>query len=570
MSFIIFIKVIMSKYPDIGDNDFQEKIATKYKALTIPKKKPSFKSLCYPNGFTYQLPQLFVSKFINPKTNYKGILVFHEIGSGKTCLSILTGLQWYKKRRVIFLVPASLVGNVYKEFRSECSGNLYISKSERKQLENLHPGSQEYKTLVLKVNAKIDKDFEIYSFHKYVNLVVNNKINLKNALVIVDEVQNIVSENGSFYRNILDSFLKSSSDARFVIMSGTPIFDKPIELALTINLLKPSTPLPIGKDFNNAFLQPVNGGYALKNKELLMQLLQGYVSYSPGAPKHAFPEQIIKIVKCPMSAFQYKSYKKVERSEGNPDFNDILKLSTAFFIGSRMVSNIAYPNKKINEKGLNSFKGKGLHLTNIGKYSTKFEKIINRIKAISGPSIVYSNFREYGGIEPFIRTLIHNGYIYVFDKDANESKYNKKRFAIWSGKEDVDDKETAKNIYNDKNNINGSMLKIIIISPSGKEGLSLFNTGSIHIMEPYWNYSRMAQIFGRGIRFCSHKALPKDKRLVRIFIYLSTTPTGKKTIDGYIYNMMKEKKSLLSEFYETLKDVAVDRYLNTNAIKNLN
>lgn len=557
----------MSNYPDIKDEDFQVNIAEKFKKYKIPAKKPSFKSLCFPDSFNYQLPQLFVSKFINPKTRYKGILVFHKIGSGKTCLSILTGLQWYKTRRVIFLVPASLVGNVYKEFRSECTGNLYISKTERKQLSKMHPKSTEYKELVDTINKRVDKDFEIYSFHKYVNLVEQNKINLKNALVIVDEVQNIVSEKGLFYRTILDSFNKSSSSARFVIMSGTPIFDKPVELALTINLLKPTVPMPTGQNFNNLFLQPINGGYALKNRELLMQMLKGYISFSPGAPKIAFPQQIIKIVKCPMSAFQYKSYKIVEKREGNPEFKDILKLSNAFFIGSRMVSNVAYPNKKINEKGLESFEGKRVHLTNIGKYSTKFEKIINRAKNIPGPAIVYSNFREFGGIEPFIRTLIHNGYIYVFDKEADKRKYNKKRFAIWSGKEHIDDKETAKNIYNNKGNIDGSMLKFIILSPSGKEGLSLFNTGSMHIMEPYWNYSRMAQIFGRAVRFCSHKSLPVDLRKVYIFIYLSVTPTNKKTIDGYIFDMMKEKKSLLSEFYSVLEDVAVDKHLFANSKK---
>jgi hypothetical protein len=559
----------MSNYPDIDDEDFQEKIAIKYKKYKIPNKRPSFKALCYPNSFNYQLPQVFVSQFINPKTPYKGILVFHKIGGGKTCLSILTGLQWYETRRVIFIVPASLIGNIYKEFRSECTGNKYISKAERNQLAKLHPASREHKEMVQMINDRVDEDFEIYSFHKYVNLVEKGKMKLKNALVIIDEVQNVVSENGLFYRTILRSFNESSRSARIVIMSGTPIFDKPIELALTINLLKPKVPLPTGKEFNNLFLQPINGGYALKNKELLSKLLQGYISFSPGAPKIAFPEQIIKMVKCPMSAFQYKSYKIVEKREGNPEFRDILKLSNAFFIGSRMMSNVAYPNKKINEKGMQSFEGKRLHLTHIGKYSTKFEKIINRSRNIHGASIVYSNFREYGGIEPLLKTLEHNGYIYVFDEDADKKKYNKKRFAIWSGKESMDEKETAKNIYNDINNIDGSMLKMIILSPSGKEGLSLLNTGSLHVMEPYFNYSRMAQIFGRAVRFCSHKALPADKRKVYIFIYIAVSPTGKKLIDGYIFDMMKEKKSLLSEFYDVLEDVAVDKHLFKNAKKHI-
>lgn len=278
-------------------------------------RKFRFKTLCFPTEFTYQLPQLFVSKFIHPNTMYKGLLIFHKIGSGKTCASILIGLQWYKTRRVIFIVPALLIGNLYKEFRTECAGNLYISQKEREKLTKLHPLSKEYEELINNVNERIDKDFEIYSFHKYVSLYESGNLNLNNSLVIIDEVQNIVSENGSFYRIIKESLQQSSKSTRIVVMSGTPLFDKPSELALTINLLKPVNILPTGKKFNDLFLEEVdNGTYKMKNRELLFELLKGYVLFSPGAPKIAFPKEIIKVIKCPMSKFQYKSYKMVEKS----------------------------------------------------------------------------------------------------------------------------------------------------------------------------------------------------------------------------------------------------------------
>ena len=56
-------------YPLINDNDFQKKILTKFKTFEISTKKPTFQELCFPEEFKLQLPQLFVSKFINPKTN---------------------------------------------------------------------------------------------------------------------------------------------------------------------------------------------------------------------------------------------------------------------------------------------------------------------------------------------------------------------------------------------------------------------------------------------------------------------------------------------------------------------
>ena len=537
-------------YPLLHDKNFQDKIMKKYSIYTTPRKRPSFTELCFPKEYTHQLPQTFVSKFIHPNTPYKGLLIFHRIGAGKTCASILIAMEWVSRRRVIFIVPASLVGNLYKEFRSGCTGNKYINLVERKKLDTLDPRDPIYINLIKTIDERIDKDYDIYSFHKYVNLVEKGDMNLANALVIVDEVQNIVSETGLFYQTFLKSFQKSPSSTRIVVMSATPIFDKPIEIALTLNLLKPINILPIGNDFNTTFLD-VNdkGKHIIKNKELLCSLMSGYISFSPGAPSIAFPDKIIKLVRCEMSPFQFECYKTVEEQEGKPDFKNILKLSNAFFIGSRMISNICYPNKRVNENGIESFKGRKLHIDKICRYSIKFQKIIIKAKSVKGPSIVYSNFREYGGIEPFTKVLEYNGYINITDPNSDDKKYNKKRYGLWTGRESMSDKELSKSIYNHKDNFDGSMLKFMIISPSGKEGLSLYRTRSIHIMEPYWNSSRIQQVIGRGIRYCSHKDLPLEERNVQIFIYISVAPIKQyKTIDEYIYKMMVDKDPILKQF----------------------
>lgn len=556
-------------YPLLHDKNFQDKIMKKYSIYTTPRKRPSFTELCFPKEYTHQLPQTFVSKFIHPNTPYKGLLIFHRIGAGKTCASILIAMEWVSRRRVIFIVPASLVGNLYKEFRSGCTGNKYINLVERKKLDTLDPRDPIYINLIKTIDERIDKDYDIYSFHKYVNLVEKGDMNLANALVIVDEVQNIVSETGLFYQTFLKSFQKSPSSTRIVVMSATPIFDKPIEIALTLNLLKPINILPIGNDFNTTFLD-VNdkGKHIIKNKELLCSLMSGYISFSPGAPSIAFPDKIIKLVRCEMSPFQFECYKTVEEQEGKPDFKNILKLSNAFFIGSRMISNICYPNKRVNENGIESFKGRKLHIDKICRYSIKFQKIIIKAKSVKGPSIVYSNFREYGGIEPFTKVLEYNGYINITDPNSDDKKYNKKRYGLWTGRESMSDKELSKSIYNHKDNFDGSMLKFMIISPSGKEGLSLYRTRSIHIMEPYWNSSRIQQVIGRGIRYCSHKDLPIEERNVQIFIYISVAPIKQyKTIDEYIYKMMVDKDLILKQFYTVMEDAAIDKKLFANAKK---
>jgi len=94
-------------------------------------------------------------------------------------------------------------------------------------------------------------------------------------------------------------------------------------------------------------------------------------------------------------------------------------------------------------------------------------------------------------------------------------------------------------------------------SPSIKEGVTLLRVEQVHILEPYWNFSRMQQIIGRAIRYCSHKDLPKRRREVDVFLYLATYPK-EKTIDEYIWKLAKKKHRLIKQFEDALKEKAID------------
>jgi superfamily II DNA or RNA helicase len=551
-----------SDYPPINDPNFQKDIKKIFSKFVI-KKEPSFKEFCFPEKFTYQLPQVFVADFINPDTPYKGILLYHKIGAGKTCAAVNIAEQWKHKKKIMFVCPASLVGNMYKELRTPCAGTEYISEKERKQLSSLEPDSDEYIDLIETVNKRIDKYYTIISYNKFVDLSQKRKIDITNYILIIDEVQNVVSETGTYYKTFYKEIHKAPSSLRVVIMSATPIFDKPIELALTMNLLKPKEEIPINPTFNDTFLQQTKNGdnidYQIKNPDKLQKMLAGYVSYFKGAPSYVFPKRIGKVVKCRMSKYQYSCYKTVLGEEGGIKIGDIMKLPNNFYIGTRMISNVAFPNRLIKEEGYNAFKGRFLK-EELEKYSTKFYKILKNIKRSPGPVFVYSSFREYGGIQSFIKVLEANGF-----KDLLGHGEGRNRYAVWSGDEKATDKEYARDIYNKKDNFDGSKLKVILGSPAIKEGVSLLRTRQIHIMEPYWNMSRLEQVIGRGFRFCSHKDLNKEDREIQVFIYISVDPSNKKlTVDKLILDMAHQKNELTKQFEQVIKDAAVDRYLFNN------
>jgi superfamily II DNA or RNA helicase len=546
---------------------FQKEIYKRYKKYKI-NKKLTFKQICFPSSFTFQLPQLFVSDFINPFTKYNGLLLYHKIGAGKTCAAVRIAENFKGKRNIIMLCPASLVGNFYKEIRSECTGNNYISKSDRENLNKLNIQSSEYKQIIKSINDKINKHYQIYSYNKIIELISNRKIKFSNSLLIIDEVQNIVSEHGTFYKTIYNA-IKKAKNIKIVIMSATPIFDKPMELGLTLNLLLPKEDFEVGNKFNDKYIdyRIINNlpQYDIKNENQLRLRLNGLVSYFGGAPSYVFPERKQKIIKCPMSKYQYDCYKTVQDKEGKINKLDLLKLPNNFFIGSRIISNIAFPNKLVNKAGLNALTKRAMDMDNLQTYSTKYYEIMKRVFKSNGTIFIYSNFREYGGLISLIKILEYYGF-----KNFLTNGVGKNRYAIWSGEETQEQKEKFKEIFNSKDNYNGSKIKIILGSPAIKEGVTLLRVRHVHIIEPYWNMSRLEQVIGRAIRFCSHKDVDKEKRIVKVYIYIATIPIelalkekeydkeATITVDEHIYNMATTKEKLSYKFEQVIKNSAID------------
>ena len=385
----------------------------------------------------------------------------------------------------------------------------------------------------------------------------------------------MVSEAGTYYNTLYDMIYNAPDELRIVLLSATPMFDKPDEIALTMNLLRIPNELPTVREFYNTFVKIVKSSrnnkyyYKVKNMDLFKDAIRGYVSYFRGAPPFTFPEMSIRYVKCPMSDFQYQAYKNVAKHEKRYDTKKILEMLTVkdlpnnFYIGTRIVSNVVFPSKKINEKGFELFKGKAI-TEDLHKYSPKFDRIMRKIERGSGKIFIYSNFKEYGGIKSLVRVLEEFGYQNYLD--AGEGR---RRFATWTGDESALIKEEIKTVYNNLNNLDGSKIKILIISPSGKEGLSLTAVQAVHVLDPYWNQSRIDQIIGRASRFCSHKDVPEEKRHVKVYIYIATFPEyvdeTEESVDEHISYIAEQKNKLVREFERALKESAIDCELNKNA-----
>ena len=111
-----------------------------------------------------------------------------------------------------------------------------------------------------------------------------------------------------------------------------------------------------------------------------------------------------------------------------------------------------------------------------------------------------------------------------------------------------------------------------------KEGVSLKNVQNVHIFEPWFNRSKIDQIIGRALRYCSHKDLPENERYVNIYQYVSMYPNiSYKDINNFEkYNDIKnlisydiyalhiaEKKDIeIKKLERIFKEISIDCLLN--------
>jgi len=502
---------------------------TIYNKFKIIKTNYSIDEICNPPEFKLQPQQLFLPEYIYNNINkINGLLLFHDIGSGKTCAAIQIAEKLKHRLKIMCVLPASLIGNFINELYSKC-GNY-------KNIEDI----QQY--------------YIIYSHNLFIKHINKKTFQLTNTLLIIDEIQNMISENGIFYNTLKTHIYNTDNSLKLIMLTGTPIFDNPNEIALTLNLLRPKILLPDNEKFNETFLQKFKSKntskliYKFINKDLFVQLTKGLVSYYKGSSIIAYPKLKFQTVFCPMDEFQLEAYKITLYNNNKKNkrvvIEDVNGMENNFYIKSRMISNITFPNQKNNNPGFEELK-KELTIENISTFSSKFSKLIENIKD-SKKIFIYSNF-ILAGIQSISLILDLHGYKNYLKFGSG---YN--RYCIWSGNETKDIKEKIKFEFNKIENLNGDLIKIFLGSPAAREGITLKNVREVHIMEPYWNLSRIKQIIGRAFRHCVHTDLPENERIVNVYMYLANY------IDEFIWKMAKNKDYIIRQFEETIKNNAID------------
>ena len=413
-----------------------------------------------------------------------GILVAHRVGAGKTLTSIAAGVQSGLPMEVI--TPASLTKNYEKELKKHVRGEVTARiRSYEKALRDV----------------KNDEDFGGGGF-----IVLDEAHRLRNA--------------GTQSSQLISPLVRSGK--KRLLLTGTPIYNQPSDIAPLINLAAGKGVLPADPGgFNQKFiherevspglwqrLKGVEPGIVkeLKNRDHLYAAMRNRVDLYD-TPTDDYPAQEEERINVPMGMKQQQVYSTVMEQapphlrakirSGLPPSKAESSMMNMFTTAARQasLSPRPYVNDMTDEEELAE--------------TPKMKAAVERLKEMRAKdpnfrAVVYSNYLE-AGIKSYARHLKEEGI----------------PFKEFTGK--VSKQEKAQRVLD----FNTGKNPVLLVSSAGTEGLDLKGTKLVQVLEPHWNNAKVDQVIGRGVRYQSHSHLPPEERKVRVQRFYSTLqPTG--------------------------------------------
>jgi len=342
-----------SLYPNLNDTNFNIKIAeksefndTKYDGPDFSKSIKEQSDLLANVDFELQPHQAFVKNFMSFQTPYNSLLLYHGLGSGKTCsaIGVCEEMRDYTKqvgitKRIIIVASENVQENFKLQLFDErklklvdglwniraCTGNSLLKEinpmnmkgmSKEKvssQIKNLintsyiFLGYVQFANYIIKTMGR-DKEEIIerekktknnsVQMLKNVKIELNSKIikRLQNEfdsrLIVIDEVHNIRKTDDNENKKVavnLELLVKSAKNMRFLLLSATPMYNSYKEIVWLLNLM--NTNDRRGRiDTKDIFDK--KGDFKKNGEDMLIRKATGYVSFVRGENPYTFPYRV--------------------------------------------------------------------------------------------------------------------------------------------------------------------------------------------------------------------------------------------------------------------------------------
>jgi hypothetical protein len=321
-------KMVMSR--------MHEFVASNFKKFKYPKVK--LENLCEEkrsggagwSRVNYTPTQDFVRHFFQPTSPYKGMLLYHSVGTGKLCSGIAVASSTFEKENytILWVTRHTLKADVWK--------NMFGQVCSQTVLDRIDSGELKLPVKDSPLRYLSDKWIEPISYKQFSNLLLkNNKFYedlekrngkadpLRKTLVVIDEAHKLYDENVSaaerpnievLEKMIHNSYKKSGKDSvRVLLMTATPYTNDGMEMIKLLNLLR-EDPFPADfEKFSKMYLQ-TDGTFSAKGRARFQNDVSGYVSYlNRSQDARTFAHPVIQNVFVPMSTGESKATKRIDQ-----------------------------------------------------------------------------------------------------------------------------------------------------------------------------------------------------------------------------------------------------------------
>ena len=466
----------ISSYPSIESHNFYKNLDIMFSKKGFINTNKTKKNKCLGDSINIDCSNKLVSNYINPQSPYRGILLYHSVGSGKTLTTFNILANFVKQepdRAIYFITPPGLTGNI----TNECNKFSSILPPFMNQKMNI----LSYISFGNRLRGKARWTEGIHKgYYKKDNGTMSI---LETSVIAIDECHNFTNEsNHNFENNIFQQIYKSirkAKNIRIILLSGTPIKEKPYQISKIINLLKPLNDkyeLPETElEFNELFIQD-NNVINLNNISFFVRALKGCISYLNiendtsrfARKKDLAPQNVV------MSAHQYKLWKKNNTNNFiNYKLSNIISGYQQYYMLPKCFRDIGNCSPKLVQLYQNishNTQYKHFIYSNFEAHGIRIIKEYLKYKHWKEltPNIIYKMILNYKDVlKSNWKPRINNDYVTYFINN-----YRNRCFVVLSNQSDSKKLSLLiQELYNLEINTRGELIKIIIVGNKYKEEL---------------------------------------------------------------------------------------------------
>ena len=250
-------------YPDVTAPDFQRRLFAKREFRQFVDRTRAVRKLretsetcgVLNQEFRLTLQQMFLKAYVSPATPYSGLLLFHSVGTGKTCSAITIADQFPHKRVYVLVWQDSLKESFRQQIfdaskiavnadtgavsSRQCTGSRYLPPDLRMYT------ADEVREHAYRAIQERYKFIGMIEFANYVSKVLKEYMGRQklsdvfdDSVFVIDEAHHLRSNADlKFVPPMIEAVIRSCRNVRLLLLTATPMFNSPTDLVGLLNLL---------------------------------------------------------------------------------------------------------------------------------------------------------------------------------------------------------------------------------------------------------------------------------------------------------------------------------------------